>query len=142
VDQESGHSSEGGETGRGPDRASPPPEEALRKIAEGRNIWIATVRPGGRPHLVPVWFVWVSDCFYIAVDPDSVKARNLQMNPHVAVALEDGSQPVICEGVATVLPSAPGPAAEAFRAKYDWTVERDDEYSAIIRIVPSKWLVW
>jgi hypothetical protein len=103
---------------------------------------MATVRASGRPHLVPVWFVWSDGRFYIAVDPESVKARNLQANPHVALALEDGTHPVICEGVARFLPSVPTPVAEAFRARYDWAVEDDDEYSAMIEVVPTKWMVW
>jgi hypothetical protein len=26
--------------------------------------WLATVRPDGRPHVMPVWAIWVDDAFY------------------------------------------------------------------------------
>jgi nitroimidazol reductase NimA-like FMN-containing flavoprotein (pyridoxamine 5'-phosphate oxidase superfamily) len=27
-------------------------------LRAGRSIWISTTRPDGRPHAVPVWYVW------------------------------------------------------------------------------------
>ena len=60
-----------------------------RLQSEG-NIWVTTVRPDGRPHLTPVWFVWHAGKAYICISPDSVKARNLSRNPRVALALENG----------------------------------------------------
>ena len=130
------------ESSKSEEQPSSPSKEALRKLDRERNLWIATVRANGRPHLVPVWFVWSAGCIYLAVDPESVKARNLRANAHVALALEDGSHPVICEGVANVLQAAPAPVAEAFHAKYDWAVAEEREYSTIVEIVPSKWMVW
>ena len=31
-------------------------DERLRTEA---NVWLATMRPDGRPHVSPIWFVWV-----------------------------------------------------------------------------------
>jgi hypothetical protein len=31
------------------------------RLSGERNVWIATVRPDGRPRLVPVWFSWVEN---------------------------------------------------------------------------------
>ena len=63
-----------------------------------RNVWMATVRPDGRPHQVPVWFVVSSRRWYICIEPDSVKARNIAASPRVALALEDGNDPYIMQG--------------------------------------------
>ncbi|HLE28937.1 MAG TPA: pyridoxamine 5'-phosphate oxidase family protein, partial [Anaerolineales bacterium] len=61
------------------------------RLDSAQNVWVATVRPDGRPHLVPVWFVMDGGRWYICTAPDSVKARNLQTNSRIALALEDGS---------------------------------------------------
>lgn len=103
------------------------------RLETARNIWLATVRPDGRPHLVPIWFVRVAGRWYICTGPASVKARNLQANPRVALALEDGDQPYVVEGRARLV--APSPAvAAAFQAKFDWDITADAEYGAVFEI--------
>jgi hypothetical protein len=122
--------------------APAPPAAAQPKLAQGQNIWIATVRPDARPHLVPVWFVWHKSRFYLSVDPASVKAKNLRYNSMVSLALEEGSHPVICEGVARVLDVAPAGVPEAFQEKYDWAIEEESQYTALVEVIPSRWLAW
>lgn len=31
---------------------------AQQRLSESRNYWVCTVRPDGRPHVMPVWGVW------------------------------------------------------------------------------------
>lgn len=117
--------------------------ESQSKLENSQNIWIASVRPDGRPHLVPVWFVWQSQKIYICIDASSVKADNIRHNPLVAMALEDGLKPVICEGqVAPVESPWPGEVISAFNQKYDWDVTQDDQYTLLLEITPHKWLNW
>ena len=79
------------------------PEDS--RLAE-KNVWLATVRPDGRPHLVPIWFVVAEGGqWYVCTAPGSVKARNLHRNPKVALALEDGSNPYVIEGEARAVDS-------------------------------------
>lgn len=126
-----------------PERAaSEPSPGAQRKLDEARNLWVATVRPAGRPHLVPVWFVWHASRLYLAIEPGSVKAKNLQANPMIAVALEDGSSPVICEGSARILSRTPEGVARAFQEKYDWAIAEETQYTALVEITPARWLGW
>ena len=119
------------------------PPQARRKLETERNIWLASVRPDERPHLVPVWFVWCHGKVYICTDPSSVKSRNLQQNARVALALENGTQPVICEGQAEPV-SAPWPAdvIALFRQKYDWDISTEEQYAELIEVTPEKWLAW
>jgi nitroimidazol reductase NimA-like FMN-containing flavoprotein (pyridoxamine 5'-phosphate oxidase superfamily) len=70
------------------------PPGAQKRLESKHNIWLVTVRPDGRPHMAPLWFVWHADRLYVCTAPDSVKSRNLRRNPHVALALEDGSSPI------------------------------------------------
>ena len=49
---------------------------------------IATARPDGRPHLVPIWFWWDGTSIYMETPPTFVKAKNLVQNPHCAVSID------------------------------------------------------
>lgn len=116
---------------------------ALQRLQTEKNIWIATSRPDGNPHLTPVWFAWFSGKIYICISENSVKARNIARNPRVALALEDGVHPVICEGVARPLPK-PGPDAvqAIYKEKYSWDYAEDGDYGLLVEITPTKWLGW
>lgn len=114
-----------------------------KRLKTERNIWLATNRADGRPHLVPVWFVWQDGRFYIGMQAGSVKARNLADNPKVSLALEDGVYVVVCEGTAVTVPPPIDPALnQLFQAKYDWNFATDDESDLLIQITPDKWLSW
>ena len=122
------------------------PPEAETELETEKNIWVASVRPDGRPHLAPVWFAWHADKLYVCTEPGSVKARNISQNPRVALALEGGSHPVICEGIAAPAP-APRSAemakvAAIFRAKYDWDISSEERYTQLLEITPTRWLTW
>ncbi len=68
------------------------------EMAQARNYWVASTRPDGRPHVVPVWGIWLDGVFYHGGGAQTRKARNLAQNPHVAVHLESGDRVVILEG--------------------------------------------
>jgi hypothetical protein len=112
-------------------------------LAQAQTVWLGTVRPAGGPHLAPVWFVWLEGCFHICTSPDSVKARNLNANPRAAVALEDGTRPLIAEAEGTRLPRPwPPEVVAAFRQKYDWAIDDDSDYTCLLRFRPARWLAW
>lgn len=117
-------------------------------------LWLGTVRPDGRPHLVPVWFLWDGESISIYSQPDAQKLRNLAANPAVTVALEalgEGSDVVIIEGEARVGAAADVPAvAAAYTDKYaaaiadlGYTSEGMlGAYSRLIRVTPRRLLAW
>lgn len=113
------------------------------RLLSDRNVWLATVRPNGKPHLIPIWFCYLRDTFYICTEGRSVKVKNIQANPHVSVSLENGNQPVIAEGRATILerPYSEDVIAE-FKQKYDWDISADSGYNVLLEISPEKWLKW
>jgi hypothetical protein len=90
------------------------------RMARARNYWVSTTRPDGRPHVMPVWGVWVDEAFYFGTDRRSRKARNIASNPAMAVHLESGDEVVIVEGRAEEV--AGGPALsqvdKAYAEKY------------------------
>ncbi|MDQ2810081.1 MAG: pyridoxamine 5'-phosphate oxidase family protein [Chloroflexota bacterium] len=114
-------------------------------------VWLSSVRPDGRPHTVPVWFLWDGATVLIFSQPNQ-KIRNLATHPAVTLALDNsgqGSDVVLLEGTAVVGKTADEAAAfPAYGAKYatlmqpmHWTVEvMTAQYSESIRITPTRFL--
>lgn len=117
--------------------------EALQKLESSQNIWLTSVRPDGRPHMAPVWFAWYREKLYVCIEAESVKGRNIAKNPYVVLALEDGSNPLICEGRAEPV-TAPWPEAVSaiFKRKYDWDLTVEERYTQLLAVRPEKWLSW
>lgn len=110
------------------------------------NVWLATTRPDGRPHLVPIWFTWVDGAFWIATGATSTKVRNLHADPRAAVSLEDGNRPLVAETTARLVPQPfPRAVVQAFAAKYGWDidVEVDDDIGevALLELRVDRWLL-
>ncbi len=113
------------------------------RLTTERNVWFAAVRPDGRPHLTPIWFVWVDEKVWLCTQDGTVKARNVNANPCVSFALQDGDAPVTAEGTAAVIPAGEAPKAvmHAFTKKYNWDIASDpDGYGVVIAISITKWL--
>jgi len=109
-----------------------------RRLQTEQNLWLATVRPNGTPHLVPIWFVWVAEKIYLCTGADSVKVHNLTQNPQVAIALEDGTKPIVIEGRAQPIGQADADIVAEFQRKYDWDITTDDTYTQVIEIKPKR----
>ena len=121
---------------------NPPPAPTTARLEQEPIIWLASVRPTGRPHLVPLWFVWAGGRIYLCVAGTSVKARNLAVNPAVALALESGSSPIVVEGQATILtPPWPAEVVQGFQRKYDWEITTDTAYDTLVAVTPQRWLM-
>lgn len=122
---------------------------ADKRLHSDLMMWLSTVRPDGRPHLVPVWFLWDGATVLIFSKPDQ-KVRNLQQNPNVTMALDDskeGEDAVLIDGEATLLDAgdidATLPAyAEKYAAKLasmGWTGESmAGSYTQPIRVTPTR----
>jgi PPOX class probable F420-dependent enzyme len=76
---------------------------ALERVNAARNYWVATVRPDGHPHAMPVWAVWDENKLWFSSSLRSRKIRNLVANPHCVVTTEDAADPVVIEGTAEVV---------------------------------------
>jgi PPOX class probable F420-dependent enzyme len=58
-----------------------------------RTAKVATSGPGGRPHVMPVWFVLDGEELVFTTDGDSVKGRNLRRDPCAAVVVDEEVAP-------------------------------------------------
>ncbi|MEK6322537.1 MAG: pyridoxamine 5'-phosphate oxidase family protein [Acidobacteriota bacterium] len=102
---------------------------ATERLAKARNYWVATTRPDGTPHMMPVWGVWLDDAFYFSTGKQSRKARNLAENPRCVIGCELGDDQIILEGVAELMGDSESRQrfADAYGPKYDWDMEGFDE---------------
>jgi general stress protein 26 len=117
--------------------------ELKQRLESGLYVWFATIREDKRPHLVPLWFAWTDNKFYVCIQGDSVKAKNIRKNPHISLSLEDASNVVICEGLATFLDQPwPEDVQAIFLKKYGWNTKTDVIYDSMVEISPLKWLIW
>ena len=85
-----------------------------------RSMWIATVRPDQRPHLVPLWFYWDGRAIYFDTGIKTVKRRNLSNNDRVMAHIGDGDDPIIILGQARQVSDSDeiSRVDQSFRAKY------------------------
>ena len=126
-------------------------------LSEALIARLATVRPDGRPHVVPVWFWWDGESLYLETGPDFVKVKNLRHNPACAVTIDmtEGGlrfKAVILEGRAELLtkPQVVRDMVDCIYTKYLGregilapipTKMRESEH-VIIRLVPERVLNW
>jgi nitroimidazol reductase NimA-like FMN-containing flavoprotein (pyridoxamine 5'-phosphate oxidase superfamily) len=94
-------------------------EERLQKT---HNFWVATTRPDGQPHVMPVWAVWMDGALYFSTGAKSRKARNLRANPFCVVCGEHARGQVVIEGSAKKLsdPKLWKRFAAKYQKKYDF----------------------
>lgn len=117
--------------------------EIETRLNSSQNIWLASVRPDGRPHLAPVWFAWLRMKLYVCIEPTSVKGENIARNPRVALSLEDGLHPIILEGVAAPVPEPwPEEVLSIFLNKYEWDLKVEVRYTQLLEIIPKKFMAW
>jgi PPOX class probable F420-dependent enzyme len=131
------------------DLNNPKHAHADERLRSDIIIWIGTVRPDGRPHFVPVWFLWDEGTVLVFSKPDQ-KVRNLQKNSNVVLALDDtkgGNDVILIEGEAALLEQGSVTTTHPdYAAKYGqeltemgWTPESmSKEYNMPIRITPTK----
>ena len=80
--------------------------ERLANPAPGQTSWLATVRPDGRPHLMPIIAFWIEDAFHFVVSGATRKGRNLAADGRGVIATGNTTLPsldLVVEGHAKPL---------------------------------------
>jgi hypothetical protein len=95
--------------------------EIERRLTGSHDYWCATVTPAGRPHVMPVWGVWLRGALWFSSGGRSRKARNLSADPRCTMTTDDAQNPVVLDGVAERIVDAEPIAAfvVAMNAKYE-----------------------
>ena len=101
-----------------------PWQEAEQRLQHAGVYWLSTVRPEGRPHVAPLFAVWLDGALYFCTGEGERKAKNLAENPRVTIttgrnALSEGLDLVV-EGEAVGVSDGDkvGRVADAYSAKY------------------------
>ena len=68
---------------------------AAERLIASHDFWLATVRPDGRPHVMPVWAVWRDDALWFTTAARSIKARNLAEEPRCSLTTDNALEPVV-----------------------------------------------
>lgn len=69
-------------------------DEALAFLREGtRTGKIATASVSGAPHVAPIWFVADGGALVFTTGRDTVKGRNLRLNPRAALSVDVDQYP-------------------------------------------------
>ncbi|MGH2441715.1 MAG: pyridoxamine 5'-phosphate oxidase family protein [Chloroflexota bacterium] len=115
-----------------------------QRLEQARYFWLATVRPDGRPHVTPLWGVWLDSALFFDGPPFTRWARNLAAQPSVSVHLDDGNDVVILEGTVedlTVDAELGNRIISAWSAKYG-ALQPDPSGGGILRVRPRSVRAW
>jgi PPOX class probable F420-dependent enzyme len=118
--------------------------DLLQHFSQSYHSWFATVRPDGRPHLTPVWHVWHNGRIYVSTRSETVKAANVQTNPHVALAAneDDPDDGLLIEGTATLRTELRDEITALFARKYEWLLNTRPDHDVLLEITPTKVIAW
>jgi len=99
------------------------------RLKKSRQYWIATTRPDGAPHVMPVWGLWLNNEFWFSTGKTSRKARNLAQSPRCVICSSDSEEAVIVEGLAKVVhdPAQLRPVYSAYKKKYKMDISGMEE---------------
>lgn len=116
---------------------------ALGRLEQASTYWLATADVTARPHVAPLWGVWVEDALYFDGFSTARWARNLASNPAATVHLESGTDVVIVDGRVDDIVPAPGAAervVKAWRQKYGRMIPEPSR--GIYRLAPRTARAW
>ncbi len=108
---------------------------AEERLIACRNYFIASTKPDGRPHVMPIWGSWVDGLFVFSTAITSTKSKNLLANPDCVITVDDGHEAVILEGIAKVvqMDEVPGFAAD-YKRKYDYKIDDGPKWAVEPRV--------
>jgi PPOX class probable F420-dependent enzyme len=119
-------------------------------LAGTRTGVLSTVRPDGRPHAAPIWFVLDGDTVVFTTWHDTVKGRNLRRTGVAALTVDDGAPPYsfvsitgtveISEDVDELLPWATRLGARYMGADQAEAIGRRNAVAGelLVRLVPDR----
>jgi nitroimidazol reductase NimA-like FMN-containing flavoprotein (pyridoxamine 5'-phosphate oxidase superfamily) len=131
-----------------PDAAALPWKDAEQRLLNAGVFWISTVRPDGRPHVVPLIAVWLDGALYFSTSEGEQKVTNLATNSRVSITTGGNSfspgLDIVVEGEATIVSddAKRRRVADEFVAKYGegWRFPQEARGGKILvfEVTPTK----
>jgi Pyridoxamine 5'-phosphate oxidase len=122
---------------------------AEERLAEASVYWVATVTSTGRPHVTPIWGVWVDGAFWMEGGARTRRFSNLAANPATVVTVERGNDALILEGDADLVRDLDEGLIDRLLAAYrkylpshGYEAHPDNWRDGIWRVRPRKVLGW
>jgi hypothetical protein len=105
--------------------------QRLEHPERGRTYWLATVRPDGRPHVMPLLGLWLDDAFYFVTSETTRKGQNLAHDPRCVITTSSTALPaldLILEGDARKVTddATLQRVVGAYRSFMEWPLEVQD----------------
>jgi nitroimidazol reductase NimA-like FMN-containing flavoprotein (pyridoxamine 5'-phosphate oxidase superfamily) len=108
------------------DAVAPTPWAEARGLVEGASAtyWLATMRPSGSPHVMPILGVWADGGLFFSAGKSTRKARNIADDPHCVITVEEEPIDLVVEGKAVMVrdEATLRRVADAYSATYGWNV--------------------
>lgn len=73
---------------------------SINPLEASARYWLATVRPDGKPHAMPVGILWHDGAFVFSANAETQKAKNLASDPHCVITIAAPGLDIVSEGVA------------------------------------------
>lgn len=113
-------------------------EREISRLTKEKNMWLATIRKGNQPHLVPLWFLYINSKIYMCTGENSVKVRNIRHNSKGTVSLEDTFKAFIFECDTRIISRPfPNDVIDGFKLKFDWDISKSESHNVLIELTPS-----
>lgn len=128
--------------------------DVARRLASGGWFWLASVRPDGAPHMMPLFAAWSESVLFVASKESAQKSRNLDADGRCVVSTERDGAHLVVEGEASRVHDREtlARASAAFEQIYGWPTtvageQLDAEYGAptsggppyrVYQIAPTK----
>jgi PPOX class probable F420-dependent enzyme len=130
-------------------------EELRAFLDRSLNGVVSTLRAGGSPHSVPVWYRYDGSLFHIWTGEERAWVRNVSLDPRVTLTVHDSTDPlsaaVIISGRGTIRTGTWADTeveARLISERYVDTDELDDyieswrSLTTIVTIEPTSVLSW
>ncbi|WP_049571041.1 PPOX class F420-dependent oxidoreductase [Nonomuraea sp. SBT364] len=121
------------------------PESHLDLLTRPLFAHLATIGPGGKPQVNPVWTVWDGEYLRFTTTTDRRKCRNVAENPEVAVSVNDPDRPYryleIRGVVERIEPDPSGDFFDVLATRYGLPYERpvgDADRRVVIVVRPTR----
>jgi PPOX class probable F420-dependent enzyme len=124
------------------------PAEVTAFLQRSRTATVASIGPGGLPHLVAMWYGIIGDAVYLETKAKSQKAVNLRRDPRMVFMVEAGAsydtlRGVSLEGDATIIEESDGEEywAAAISVYERYTAPYTEEARPLVELMMNKRVV-
>lgn len=118
--------------------------DVLERWRSELDIWVASAGADGAPCLVPLWFVWDGEAFWLSTRATNPTGRNLRDSGRARLALGHTRDVVLVDGAVETFAAdgVPAAAADAFARRTGWDPRRSSKEYAYFRVTPEAVQAW